>query len=188
MKKVGGCSSNDRNMKKLERAKKRLEEIQGLSIPFKRAQILVPTESQVIDNKTISNIKPSVYGNCPNVSLRYKKLNRIGQGTYGIVYAAEDLQANVSPPPAFDINGIESLTYDKARARNSDNDDLNKTTTVALKRCLPHHESTDGFPITTLREIQILREISVDHTSNYQDDSSRNVKRKRPHPHIVIIL
>lgn len=79
MKKVGGCSSNDRNMKKLERAKKRLEEIQGLSIPFKRAQILVPTESQVIDNKTISNIKPSVYGNCPNVSLRYKKLNRIGK-------------------------------------------------------------------------------------------------------------
>jgi serine/threonine protein kinase len=28
---------------------------------------------------------------------------------------------------------------------------------VALKRCIPHHESSDGFPITTLREIQSLR-------------------------------
>lgn len=29
---------------------------------------------------------------------------------------------------------------------------------VALKRCLPHHESSDGFPITTLREISTLRQ------------------------------
>jgi serine/threonine protein kinase len=28
---------------------------------------------------------------------------------------------------------------------------------VALKRCIPHHESSDGFPVTTLREIQSLR-------------------------------
>jgi serine/threonine protein kinase len=28
---------------------------------------------------------------------------------------------------------------------------------VALKRCIPHHESSDGFPITTLREIASLR-------------------------------
>ena len=28
---------------------------------------------------------------------------------------------------------------------------------VALKRCIPHHESSDGFPITTLREIQSLK-------------------------------
>lgn len=28
---------------------------------------------------------------------------------------------------------------------------------VALKRCLPHNESSDGFPLTTLREIQSLR-------------------------------
>jgi len=30
---------------------------------------------------------------------------------------------------------------------------------VALKRCLPHHENTDGFPVTTLREISILRSL-----------------------------
>ena len=28
---------------------------------------------------------------------------------------------------------------------------------VALKRCIPHHESSDGFPLTTLRELQTLR-------------------------------
>lgn len=30
---------------------------------------------------------------------------------------------------------------------------------VALKRCLPHHEASDGFPLTTLREITILKEL-----------------------------
>ena len=30
---------------------------------------------------------------------------------------------------------------------------------VALKRCLPHHEASDGFPMTTLREVTILREL-----------------------------
>lgn len=30
---------------------------------------------------------------------------------------------------------------------------------VALKRCLPHHEASDGFPLTTLREISLLREL-----------------------------
>lgn len=78
------------------------------------------------------NLKPSRYpitsafGNCPNVSLRYKKQCRIGEGTYGVVYKALDL-----------------VTKE----------------VVALKRCLPHHEASDGFPITTLREIQILKEI-----------------------------
>jgi len=28
---------------------------------------------------------------------------------------------------------------------------------VALKRCIPHHQQTDGFPVTTLREIENLR-------------------------------
>lgn len=28
---------------------------------------------------------------------------------------------------------------------------------VALKRCIPHHESSDGFPLTTLRELHALR-------------------------------
>ena len=37
--------------------------------------------------------------------------------------------------------------------------DLVTSRDVALKRCLAHNEKSDGFPITTLREIQTLREI-----------------------------
>jgi len=68
----------------------------------------------------------SPFGNCPNVSLRYKKQCRIGEGTYGVVYKALDL-----------------VTKEM----------------VALKRSLPHYEASDGFPVTTLREIQILKEL-----------------------------
>lgn len=37
---------------------------------------------------------------------------------------------------------------------------------VALKRCLPHHEASDGFPLTTLREITLLRELQTGGTNN----------------------
>lgn len=37
--------------------------------------------------------------------------------------------------------------------------DVVTSETVAIKRCLPHNEASDGFPITTLREIHILREL-----------------------------
>ena len=63
-------------------------------------------------------------GRCVNVSDRYEKVGRIGEGTYGVVYKAKDRITNKM---------------------------------VALKRCIPHHESSDGFPITTLREIYSLR-------------------------------
>jgi serine/threonine protein kinase len=54
-----------------------------------------------------------------------KKVGRVGEGTYGVVYKAE----NREKPGDF----------------------------VALKRCIPHHEATDGFPLTALREINSLR-------------------------------
>jgi hypothetical protein len=69
----------------------------------------------------------ATYGHCTNVSSRYTKICRIGEGTYGVVYLAQD----------------------------KTNDEQ-----VALKRCLPHHEASDGFPITTLREIAILKELA----------------------------
>ena len=72
----------------------------------------------------------ATYGRCSNVSSRYEKIGRIGEGTYGVVYQARDKQTR-------DI--------------------------VALKRCLAHNESSDGFPTTTLREITLLKEISGDH-------------------------
>jgi len=69
----------------------------------------------------------ATYGHCTNVSSRYTKICRIGEGTYGVVYLAQDKTTNEQ---------------------------------VALKRCLPHHEASDGFPITTLREIAILKELA----------------------------
>lgn len=53
-------------------------------------------------------------------------MDRIGEGTYGVVYRAFDRTTG----------GV-----------------------VALKRCLPHHELSDGFPLTTLREITILNDL-----------------------------
>jgi hypothetical protein len=73
-----------------------------------------------------SHVDSAVYGSCDDVSSRYRKVDRIGEGTYGVVYRA-----------------VDRVTGD----------------VVALKRCLPHHESSDGFPLTTLREITILREL-----------------------------
>jgi serine/threonine protein kinase len=70
-------------------------------------------------------------GICPIVSSRYTKVGRIGEGTYGIVYEA------------FDKRVTQQQQQQQQR--------------VALKRCIPHHESSDGFPITTLREIQSLK-------------------------------
>jgi serine/threonine protein kinase len=72
----------------------------------------------------------------------------------------------LTPAPSFDsglcgsvsqhyekIGRIGEGTYGvvyKARHRNSQR-------LVALKRCIPHHVTSDGFPLTTLREIQTLR-------------------------------
>ena len=39
--------------------------------------------------------------------------------------------------------------------------DLSTKDFVALKRVTMHHEASDGFPITSLREIQTLRELHV---------------------------
>lgn len=47
---------------------------------------------------------------------------------------------------------------------------------VALKRCLPHFEDTDGFPLTTLREISVLRSLRCGGLG------------KMPHPSIVQLL
>jgi len=98
------------------------------SIDFQKAKTTLAaslTERQHNRNKKVAK-KASPFGRCPNVSLRYEKLGRIGEGTYGIVYKARD---------------NETKEF------------------VALKRCLPHHESSDGFPLTTLREITTLRQL-----------------------------
>lgn len=72
-------------------------------------------------------------GNCPDVSLHFEKIGRIGHGTYGVVYKAKDRRTKEI---------------------------------VALKRVTMHHEVSDGFPITSLREIQTLRELHVHNHPN----------------------
>lgn len=122
----------------------RLAEIQGPTrIAFKRPRIEKETTEEAPATGNLNSRDPftSVYGSCPNVSSRYKKISRIGEGTYGIVYKAIDQKTS---------------KY------------------VALKRCLPHHEKTDGFPITTLREIQILKEVSItcSDLNSYREDEN----------------
>ena len=111
----------------LARASEKLARMQGSAISFQPSQSVSKESKLPKSIDEIDNPITSPFGRCSDVSSRYKKLCRIGQGTYGIVYKALDL-----------------VTSRK----------------VALKRCLPHNEKSDGFPITTLREIQTLRELS----------------------------
>ncbi|KAG7340722.1 serine/threonine protein kinase [Nitzschia inconspicua] len=111
------------------------------------------------DNSTTtfnSTLSPFTRGICPLVSSRYVKVgNRVGEGTYGVVYQALDKVTNKH---------------------------------VALKRCIPHHEASDGFPLTTLREIHTLKvccqhpnivdllEIAVSDKANSREATSRTAR------------
>jgi len=79
---------------------------------------------KVQTNLTTSELQ---FGKCPSVA-NYKKISRIGEGTYGYVYRAIDLNSTSATPQI-----------------------------VALKRIKMHNESHDGFPLTCLREIKTLR-------------------------------
>ena len=74
-------------------------------------------------------------GRCDVVWTRYSSLGKIGKGTYGVVYKARDKSK-------------------KKKTNNNDNDNE----IVALKKCWNHHQDDHGFPVTTLREIQTLRQ------------------------------
>ena len=104
------------------------------------------------------------HGVCPDVSNRYEKVGngrRIGQGTYGVVYRARDTWNTTT-------NDNNNDKKKKNNNNNTKSNDTSITTTttnsnklVALKKCYAHHESSDGFPITTLREINALRVCSA---------------------------
>jgi serine/threonine protein kinase len=113
-------------------------------------------------------IKRLYHGVCPDVSNRYRKIGdgRIGQGTYGVVYCAQDTwketgsfanNVNDNDGSNYDINNDKKCKdggykHSSAARRNEGNKGI-----VALKKCYAHHEASDGFPITTLREIHALR-------------------------------
>jgi cyclin-dependent kinase 10 len=105
-------------------------------------------------------------GVCPDVSNRYRKIGdgRIGQGTYGVVYCARDTWKETGSGDHNykndnDKNGNDKNGNDDGDNRNSSATRRNegKNDIVALKKCYAHHEASDGFPITTLREIHALR-------------------------------
>jgi len=54
--------------------------------------------------------------------------------------------------------------------------DVITSETVAIKRCLPHNEASDGFPITTLREIHILRELGGTSATSKQHENIVELK------------
>ena len=132
-------------------------------------------------NTNKNSIIPSsnlVYGQCSNVSQRYEKLGRIGEGTYGM-YAFRHQKTQIIlawlpvmtlRPRSYSLINISHRTITTAirnkpgvvyRARDKTTKEI-----VALKRCLPHHEASDGFPLTTLREITLLRELQTGGTNN----------------------
>ena len=68
----------------------------------------------------------------PQIQSYKKQGSKIGSGTYGTVYKALDTLAPPSSP---------------------------RRQIVALKKIILHNNETDGFPITTMREVAVLREI-----------------------------
>ena len=151
------------------------------------------------------------HGICPDVSNRYRKVgdgHRIGQGTYGVVYRARDTWVkdnngnenndNNANGNGNNANGNrngngnihssasqDNKTKNPQQTNNNTNNNNNSNNNiVALKKCYAHHESSDGFSITTLREINALRvcsthpnivnllEIAVSSSSNSNSNSN----------------
>jgi cyclin-dependent kinase 10 len=105
-----------------------------------------------------ANVPRMTAGVCERVSERYEKVGRIGEGTYGVVYSAIDRKfgdANKKKQKEKEKGGVLS-SPSSSHSRSSSNH-KRQPHMVALKRCIPHHESSDGFPVTTLREIHALR-------------------------------
>ncbi len=92
------------------------------------------------------------HGICPDVSNRYRKVGggRIGQGTYGVVYCARDVWKGLKSRGSRDSGDQRNPQIIVSKEGKNEN-------IVALKKCYAHHEASDGFPITTLREIHALR-------------------------------
>ena len=106
------------------------------------------------------NNAAATYGTCDNVSTRYQKICRVGEGTYGVVYRAFDRYHQPNPR---NRQPLSTSSSDRGKKnvnaeKNNDDDDYDDGI-VALKRCLPHNETTDGFPLTTIREITILNDL-----------------------------
>ncbi|KAH7646012.1 hypothetical protein HUG17_1550 [Dermatophagoides farinae] len=78
--------------------------------------------------------KSHLLGSCDHVG-DYEKLNKIGQGTYGVVYKARNIQTN-------EIMALKRIKIEKLK---------------------------DGFPISSVREINILRTVHHPNIVEFKD-------------------
>mmetsp|Transcript_60945 Transcript_60945/g.149228 ORF Transcript_60945/g.149228 Transcript_60945/m.149228 type:complete len:511 (-) Transcript_60945:1188-2720(-) len=159
------------------------------------------TDQDTVD-KPLTSSSSSSLGICQDVS-RYEKIGgRVGEGTYGVVYKARDRHNGGTSSHTSRNTAITGSTneqshqhqhyYQQQQQQNHLSSSYHRKV-VALKRCLPHHESSDGFPITTLREIQSLRiccthpnivtllDIAVNRNINTTThiNSSNSIKKKK---------
>ena len=93
------------------------------------------------------HISKTYYGNCSSVN-GFKKLNRVGEGTYGIVSTPKFVHS-------FKTNNL-FFFIQVYRAKSKSNE------IVALKRVRMDQDSHEGFPISALREISLLTRLSHD--------------------------
>lgn len=92
------------------------------------------TQLKTVKNNNIECKEPPFFGQCRDVE-DYEKLNRIGEGTYGVVYRVRDTKTRQI---------------------------------VALKKVRMERE-TDGMPISSLREISILKRMKHPNIVNVID-------------------
>ena len=79
----------------------------------------------------------------------FQKLNRIGEGTYGLVYRAIDRRNNR-------MVALKRLDYFSSCSLL----DFTVLHSIRALRIIMHNEKHDGFPVTTLREISALKRVS----------------------------
>mmetsp|Transcript_1108 Transcript_1108/g.2576 ORF Transcript_1108/g.2576 Transcript_1108/m.2576 type:complete len:426 (-) Transcript_1108:359-1636(-) len=125
------------NTGNLQAARKRHTELFGSGIAFKRSR--KESEGGDSNNQGASDTE---------TKHRSSHSGSTGISPYGRCPSVSDRYEKIGRIG----EGTYGVVY---KARDKQTGDI-----CALKRCLPHHEASDGFPQTTLREITILRELS----------------------------
>ncbi|XP_069674019.1 cyclin-dependent kinase 10 isoform X1 [Periplaneta americana] len=128
------------------------------SAPITRRGVL----TSFLTGKPMDIPEQDVLGRCRFVS-EFEKLNRIGEGTYGIVYTESESEETPTGEEKFlytdgdrwnarnhctTIRDAENMYFYRARDTKTDK-------VVALKKVRMEHEK-DGLPVSGLREISVL--------------------------------
>lgn len=140
-------SDNDENKIKLPLDPQAPVTRKGVLISFRTGKPMEINERDNVISRIISETKQFIWkftflqlGRCRLVT-EFEKLNRIGEGTYGIV-----CMTRICIAPACLISTLRFTD----RARDTKSNEI-----VALKKVRMDQEK-DGLPISGLREIQIL--------------------------------